>query len=284
MLRLRKKNTLDATVNVTTQPDCGANNGEVDITVTGGIGSYIFQWETGIGTNVQTGLSSGVHNVTITDTGSTGCILYFSFVLTDNVPQGTVLINNEGSVSCNGAIDGSVDFEVNYDVGFAAPADTTITDGTNNFVNGNLPPGDYCIVITDFNGCVAGGECFTISEPDPIELLFIVDPGCDADSTGTIDLTITGGTTPYNVDWADLPGSNDPEDRINLLKGTYDLTISDANGCEIIEDVNIDLPCACSPPQVNSIIAVETVCGLESGSATINLESDPGGLYLRLDA
>ena len=273
LVEIEENNSLDATVNVTVQPDCGASNGEVEILVTGGISPYSFSWPGGM--NTQTGLSAGVHNVIITD--SIGCSFPFTFILMDNVPPGTVTINTIGNISCFGNIDGFVDFEVNYDPGFIAPADTIITDGTNNFVNGNLPPGDYCIEITDFNGCVAGGECFTIEEPNPIEFHFIVDPGCEVNGTGSIDLTIHGGTAPYIINWADLPGSNDQEDRLNLLIGNYDLTVTDVGGCTLSDNVNIDLPCACISPQVTSIVVVETVCGVESGAATINLTTNEGG-------
>jgi len=35
--------------------------------------------------------------------------------------------------------------------------------------------------------------------------------------------------------------------------------------------------CACIPPEVLSIVAVETQCGETSGSAVINLSTDEGG-------
>ena len=45
-----------------------------------------------------------------------------------------------------------------------------------------------------------------------------------------IDLNVTGGVAPYNYDWANIPGTNNPGDIFNLIAGQYVVTITDANG------------------------------------------------------
>ncbi|MBL0052100.1 MAG: hypothetical protein IPP29_11620 [Bacteroidetes bacterium] len=47
-------------------------------------------------------------------------------------------------------------------------------------------------------------------------------------SDGSIDVTATGGTTPYTYLWND---GDTNEDRTNLTAGTYTVTVTDANGC-----------------------------------------------------
>jgi gliding motility-associated-like protein len=285
-----EENPLEATMNTVTAPDCGVANGEVNIVVNGGSGSYNFTWQDGtnLTTGTRTGLTAGVYNVTISENSADGCELPFIFVLIDNVPPGLVVISDTMDVTCRGATDGSINYNVTYDGGFTAPADITFTNGFTEFTNGNLPPGAYCIVINDGNGCVAGGGCFTIEEPDPISLLYVMSPACEVPVT--VDVTASGGSAPYNFDWLDItpnPGI-DPEDRIDLMAGTdYFITVTDANNCTLEDDV-VASPCTeCIQPTLNSVIIMEADCGENDGMAIIGLFEEetnysftwsPGGL------
>lgn len=60
------------------------------------------------------------------------------------------------------------------------------------------------------------------------------DPSCNV-ASGTLDGSITitpeGGTSPYTYDWDDIDGTDDGKDRSELGAGSYNLTITDANGC-----------------------------------------------------
>ncbi len=265
-IEVEEENTMLASVTVNNQPDCGMSNGSVSINVTGGVGPYSFSW--GDNTNTQNNLSSGIHIVTITDLGTNTCELIFTFALTDNVPAAMLSIIDTMNTQCSGTNTGSVNFSVSYDLAFVHPADTIITDGINNYTNGSLAAGDYCMMIRDGNGCFAGEACFTILEPDSLLLLFTVSPACE--NGGSIDLEVSGGTPPYTIDWDDVAGTDDPEDLIGIDAGSYAITVVDANNCSITDFVDVS-PCACEPPQLNSIIIVEATCGNFDGSATIHL-------------
>jgi hypothetical protein len=56
-----------------------------------------------------------------------------------------------------------------------------------------------------------------------------VNVACNGASTGSIDLTVTGGTSPYTYDWsndgAESP-DNDTQDLSNLAAGTYTVTVT----------------------------------------------------------
>ena len=76
------------------------------------------------------------------------------------------------------------------------------------------------------------------------------NPACPGDNNGSIDLTATGGTPPYSFDWADLPGNNDPEDRVNLGTGIYSVTVTDQNGTMATATTTL-IPADNTPPVAN---------------------------------
>ncbi|KPK87526.1 MAG: hypothetical protein AMS27_02185, partial [Bacteroides sp. SM23_62_1] len=96
--------------------------------------------------------------------------------------------------------------------------------------------GDYDLVVTDSNGCVATIPTQTINEPSAINVT--VDPtsklalNCYGDSDGKIDITVSGGTAPFTYSWTGPGGYTSGSEDINgLIAGEYNLSIIDKNGC-----------------------------------------------------
>ncbi len=250
-------NPLLADITVISQPDCGEANGSVAINPSGTSGPYDYLWSDGGTGSSRTNLAAGFYVVTITDLGLSGCQIPFLFVLTDNVASASVTLSEVMDVSCFGQSDGGVSFDVNFDPAFVATGDTIISDGFFIYENGFLPAGNYCMAILDANGCYAGEECFTIEEPDPLELTFVIEPACV--TGGAINVNVTGGTPDYTYDWQDLPNTNDPMNRISLLAGTYALTIVDQNDCSIVEN-NVIVP-----------VCDENDCDYFNGNETVSI-------------
>ncbi|MBL7831553.1 MAG: DUF11 domain-containing protein, partial [Saprospiraceae bacterium] len=95
----------------------------------------------------------------------------------------------------------------------------------------------------------------------------------DCTNKGEINLTAIGGVAPYKYDWADLAGVNDPEDRTGLLAGAYDVTITDAKGCNKVLKINVKDDCDCQLPVISSVDIKDAECG-NNGSITINLNGN----------
>ena len=133
----------------------------------------------------------------------------------------------------------------------------------------NVKQGTYSITVTDTLGCVTGAS-FNVPQPDSIEVNYSkIDLSCFGNSSGEIDLTISGGSQPYNINWTGPAGFVDPgsEDLLNLSQGIYDVSGTDDNGCTITStSITIDEPSDLSI----SLSATTTACNQPTGSVTIS--------------
>lgn len=251
-------NVLEAEPIVVNQPDCNVANGTVDFQIVGGSGNYDILWEDGSVGAPRTGLAGGVYTVTVTDLGVSGCVTTTTFGLTEVVAPGAELVLNSTTpiiLGCVGDDDATVNFNVNYATGFSFPADTVITDGTDEYQNGSLGVGAYCILIRDASGCLAAEACFEVEDPQAMDVVASITQKTCTDP-GAIQVVVSGGTGPFVFDWEDIPGTNDGQNRTGLDAGIYDLTITDANGCEAIAE-NIIVIDECDPcPATESIFEI----------------------------
>jgi hypothetical protein len=141
----------------------------------------------------------------------------------------------------------------------------------NNNVVTDMNPGNYTIQVTDSNGCT---ETVDVVIETPSELTVVVDgstaPTCAGGMDGLINVTVSRGTTPYSYSWSN--GSS-IEDLVNLPAGTYDLTVTDANDCQVVSaPVTLTDPTA-AVITINNI--EDTECNAAVGS--VEIESDTDG-------
>ncbi len=137
------------------------------------------------------------------------------------------------TVTCNGGTDGAVDLTVS---GGLAPYTFSWNNQVTTEDQTGLGAGDYTVTVTDANGCTKSATA-TVSEPDALQIAATTAAATDIAGNGAIDVTVTGGTAPYTYLW-----SNDEttEDLTGLFSGIYTLTVTDANGCEAIEEITVD--------------------------------------------
>ncbi|MGI9161220.1 MAG: hypothetical protein ACR2K1_15860, partial [Saprospiraceae bacterium] len=208
-----------------TQISCFGGTGSISLVPTGGSGSgYTYAWSDGPATSAtRTGLLAGDYTVTVTD--DKGCTAEETYNLSQ--PAQLNAIGLSTNVSCNGGNNGSITQTVSggtgtksYNWGAGQP---TTKDRSG------LTAGTYTVTITDANACSIV-RSYTITQPVALSASeSITQPVCGA--AGAIALTVSGGVGPYTFNWADLTGSNDPQNRSDLDFGTYSVTITDASGC-----------------------------------------------------
>lgn len=95
----------------------------------------------------------------------------------------------------------------------------------------------YSVTITSFaTGCelIITGD--TPEGPDTLSATSIIENELD-DNSGSIDVTASGGTPPYEYIWSN---GEMTEDLSGLSAGEYAVTITDASGCEYEETFIVD--------------------------------------------
>ncbi len=103
-----------------------------------------------------------------------------------------------------------------------------------------LATGTYKVTVEDAMG-FTDELSVTITQPSAglNAIPNVTNVLCSGESTGAVDLNITGGTEPYAFQWS----TNATTQNINgLSKGDYSVTISDANGCTLILETKIEEP------------------------------------------
>ncbi len=86
-------------------------------------------------------------------------------------------------------------------------------------------------------------DAIVVNTPLFAEVESITDVSCNGGSDGAIDITVIGGEAPFKFNWADLAGTDNPEDRTGLSAGFYSVTVTDANQCtETLSDIEVKEP------------------------------------------
>ena len=218
-----------------TNPTCrGPANGFIDLTVSGGSPGYTYFWSHGPNLQDAQFLDSGRYVVTVMDTN--GCTVQDSADLVYSNPLSLSFTST--SVSCHGGTDGSANMTVNGGNSpfiYSWSSGDTIEDPTS------LPGGFQLVVVIDIDGCIVV-DSVIISEPPPILLNFQpTDPLCHNGATGSIDLSVSGGTPGYAYAWSNGFGQQDPT---GLVAGTYSVLVSDNNNCTLLDSVSLVDPAA----------------------------------------
>ena len=138
---------------------------------------------------------------------------------------------------------GNADAEINLNTTGGDGIYSWNWSGPNGYTNLNdtiigLDTGLYQLMILDGNLCQKD-TLIAITQPNRLDLSATVNAiNCFGDTSGKINLTLTGGSSPFQYDWdVDGIGDNDDEDSLfNLSSGSYQIFVTDNNGC-IVDSV-----------------------------------------------
>jgi gliding motility-associated-like protein len=205
--------------------------GEIEVTAAGGTLAYTYDWYDAANETTQrvVEMCAGSYNVEIED--GNGCLDTSTVTLSQPLIAITTSITDTTHNLCFSACDG---------IAIVTPVGGSpsylydwydVPGGDTDSTASNLCIGTYNVKVTDANGC-SDTSTILITEPavlDGTTSLIMVD--CKSNCTGEVDLSPIGGTTVYTFDWYDVPSTPTSEDVTGLCAGTYNVEITDANGC-----------------------------------------------------
>lgn len=207
--------------------------GTATITVTGGTGNLNYCWFTAPGPCASilqnpTNLAAGTYTVVVTDQNS--CTSTVQNVVIANAPSAVTVTSTTTPSPCFDQPSGSINTTPaggwgNYTYAWSGPV--TLNPIPNHTP---VPGGLYTVTVTDGNQCTATHTVTVTGAPAITENKAVTHVSCFGTNNGSINLNLSGGNTPYiKVEWSNttqLGGSI-----INLAPGSYQPTVTDAQGC-----------------------------------------------------
>lgn len=198
--------TVDA---ISTPILCNGGSSTVTVNANGGTPQY-----NGTGTFT---VNAGTYSYTVTD--ANGCTGTTSITVIEPQPL-TASYTVTSTINCNGAT-GTVDITAN--------GGTPQYTGTGNFT---VSAGTTIFTVTDANNCATTVDV-TITQPPTLQINVAFQPiQCNGQTT-TVNVTASGGTTPYTG-----------ETTVAVGPGTYSYTVTDALGCTSEASITLSEPVA----------------------------------------
>lgn len=215
----------------------GLSTGAIDLMVQGGGLSYEYMWTNGATEEDIINLPAGFYGVTITDNNNCVRIIPTNTLeVTEPAAPLSIDATSTTDVDCFGAANGSINLTVSggtpiylYDWNLPDLPDTGNLSG--------LDAGQYACEIYDSRGCLVTTQTFTIQQPPELaaELLNVSVQNTTAEVEANGGTPFGGGS--YAVQW-----SNGETGTIatNLMPGDNNVTVTDANSCEIVLNFFLD--------------------------------------------
>jgi gliding motility-associated-like protein len=246
----------------------GGSDGSIEVFPSGGTGAYTYSFNSVTGPNPATGLTANAYTIVVTDANN--CTA--STTATINQPNAITINFNVQMVTCSGANDGSIT---------AIPAGgtgvTTLlwsNTQTTTTISG-LAPGSYTVTVTDANSCTAANST-SVNEPAPLTIsLASTQVSCVGTNDGTITASGNGGTTPFTfelISGGTTIQTSNTGAFIGLTSGTFTVKLTDANGCNVSDNIDVASPIA----DVHTVAVTPTSCyGNNYNDGVIDVTSGP---------
>lgn len=245
------------------------NNGALTIFPIGGSGEYVFQWSgpenfTSTEQNI-TDLIIGTYTIIISDQKNPDCRSIPLDIELQIASEIGAIIQTQETLDCYGDNDATL---LALPSGGVPPFRYEWSNNSNSEMATGLNAGIHSVTITDNENCTAIEEKI-IEQPDSISVkINKVDVSCYEERTGSLGLSVEGGTSPYNFTWNTGETS---ESVLQLEKGEYVVTITDSNNCEETITQIIEGPEA--PLIINTEVTKVSCSGGSNGSIAINVEN-----------
>ncbi|MGV9003268.1 PKD domain-containing protein [Flavobacterium sp.] len=218
----------------------GANNGSINLNLTGGIAPVALTWNDGSTAGlIRNNLPPGTYTATISD--GTPCYIVRTFTIVQPQPL-VVSANLTNPTDCNNANSGTINLIVSGGTPLFnfAWSNGAITEDLTNLVAGN-----YTVTVIDTNGCSVSGQ-YSLIRPDPITIAVIKQTDFNCTTHQVIQHFVaqaSGGIPPYQYQWSsgNITGANNQTMQTDT-NGIVILTVQDSAACTKNYTVNVDNP------------------------------------------
>ena len=233
----------------TTNSTCSSVNGEILISVVGGVTPYTYTLVSpgGNTTNISgsqtaqlfSNLSSGTYSVAVSD--SSGCayieevtiIAENKYTISTQV-SGTTCGGSNGAVTIFTTPGYTLPLDYSIDNGVYDIIDTTLTSVTFN----NLTAGNHVVSVSDANDCIQTANILILGST-PLDFS-LYSTSCGTGNSGKITAFINQGETPFSFNWSNNVPNNPQQIQVSgLTGGTYSLTIVGSDGCSLSRTTTI---------------------------------------------
>lgn len=251
--------TLLTSTSTSFNPSCfGSNNGSINLTPSGGTSPYTFLWSNSQTTEDIFSLVANTYSVTVTD--SKGCQTTRTVTITQPTQLTTTVTTT--NVNCFGGNNGSASVTAS---GGTPPYLYMWNNGNTQSSISNLTSGNYQITVTDNKGCTKITN-LNISQPSELSISLDITtyPNCGSNN-GVVSSSVIGGTPPFTYSWSN---GQTTQNLTGVASGNYTLTVTDSKGCQSISPMT--LGCTSAIINVGQIIGSSSICGLTTGSYTID--------------
>src|SRR5207253_1246988 len=127
-------------------------------------------------------------------------------------------INSKTNISCFGGNNGAIDLSV---AGGTPPYSYNWSNSATTQDLSNLSAGNYTVTATDANGCTILNSAISITQPAAAldaSAGSTTNVSCYGGNNGSINLTVSGGTSPYSYNWSNGATTQNTN---SLSAGTY---------------------------------------------------------------
>lgn len=256
----------------------GVDQGRIRIDTTGSDPNTTILWNDGSSSPERVNLPVGDYCITLTNGACTvdTCLVIVQpeqFVIELDVKNPGCGSGSDGSITVIG--EGGVP-PYNYNWTFMGNPLNENSPTINN-----LSPGVYSVNVADQNNCQIATNA-TLELMSQLEVTSVIrNSSCDGTNDGSIEITVNGGTPPFDFQWEDMD-ANQYEGSVlrDLSPGVYALEINDGAGCIFLEEYVVESP----EPIIVNENAINISCfGEEDGQIIVDATGGNGGFKYRLN-
>lgn len=229
----------------TTDATCTAADGSASVAVSLGTSPYTYSWSTGSTNSSITNVVAGVYNVTAHDVN--GC----SGTASANISSANTSLTFSATSTPSSCLSNTGTATASSISG-TGPYTYLWTNGGTTATISSLPAGNYDVTVTDVNGCTGASGVAVTTPNGPSATSITTNVACNSDSTGAVDITVSGGTGTITYLWNN---NSTAEDITSLPAGNYCVTMTDVNNCsfQLCATVTEPAPIAFGNPLITHV-------------------------------